>query len=275
MTASAAEMNMPHHESAYGLSNEHVAQLTAELLEERPPEGDERFVCYMFDGADPNDERFANIGRQIECRVFNDAFDNDAAQMEEEYGDYEQQSIFFVSVDRETKTPTGVLRVIKNGPAGLKTMNDLAEVGPEFAMENVMQHHQITDLDECWDVGTVAVPPEFRSGSASVQLYRALYLAAMEKNIKHLVSVVDVNPLKKMTGYLGIPFEPMVGSRPMEYLGSEASQAVYGYVPDFYEKMSKKRRTLRGLLARKVLARLVEGSRDDGLQFESRYKKSL
>jgi hypothetical protein len=190
--------------------------------------------------------------------------------MRREYGPYEQQSKFFVSIDREKKTPTGTLRIIKNGPAGLKTLNDLTELksNPHF-IEDIEGHHKIESLDDCWDVGTVAVPRQYRSaeGGVSVQLYRGMYVAAKNADVQHLVSIIDDRSLSKLTGYLGIPFKPLAEDEPFEYLGSKKSHAVYGYLPEFYGKMNRKRWTLRGVLARKVLSRLVGGSQDSELQF--------
>jgi len=161
------------------------------------------------------------------------------------------------------------LRVIRNGKNGLKTINDLTHPPYTLTEGMVTSAHNIDDFDTCWDIGTVAVLPENRSaqGSIAVQLYRAMYVAAMDEHIEHIVSIVDEKPLRKLTDYLGIPFVPLAGQEGVSYLGSEKSQPVYGYVPDFYKKMNRNRFTMKGVLARKVLSRLVKGSRDSELQF--------
>lgn len=278
MTTSGIERSVSNAEPQYryDLPAEAAQQLASELLHERPPTGDARFVCYMLDGTDS----FSNIGRQVEGVVFNQTFHNDPEEMTREYGPYEEQSIFFSSVDKENEKPTsGALRVIENGPSGFKTINDLAAmhgVAVEEYQRKLAEHHGIEDWGRCWDVGTVAVLPEYRSaeGGISIQLYRALYVAAMEQGIEHFISVIDSKPLTKLTDYLGIPFIPLADSSPMEYLGSKRSQAVYGHVPDFYRKMNRARLfTARGFLARKALKLLVAGSGDDALQFDSEYKK--
>jgi hypothetical protein len=87
----------------------------------------------------------------------------------------------------------------------------------------------------------------------------------MKQGIEHVISIIDEKAHSKLTGYLGVPFEPVAGSKPFEYLGSSRSYAVYGHVPDFYPIMKKKHRTLKGWLARKALRRLVDGSEDDRL----------
>lgn len=254
----------PLPKNPYEISEAEIKDLTGRFLEEHPPKGSDRFVCYRLQG----DEPFSDIGRGVERLVFEEAFGNDAIEMQGEYSPYEMQSIFFISFDTVARAPSGALRVIHNGPAGLKTLNDLEkQIG--LTEEDVKQSHNINGLDDVWDIGTVAVPREYRSGegAVSVQLYRGMYLSALHDNVNHLVSVVDEKPLRKLTGYLGIPFKPLASTQPFEYLGSDSSQAVYGYVPEFYKKMSQKMLTLRGLLARKALKRLVKGTEDSSLQF--------
>lgn len=265
MTVTNLEVESASHENGYGISREQAARLTTELLAERPPEGGDRYVCYKISGTD----RFADIGRQVECEVFNEAFGNDPEEMKKEYGPYEEQSTFFISVDRETGVPTGVLRVIRNGEGGFKSLNDLEGVLPEFSKEEAMRVHGIDNPEECWDIGTVAVPPEYRArqGGVSLQLYRGMYVASQAEGIKHFVSVIDEKPFEKMTKFLGFPFKLIHGGRPFSYLGSDKSLPVYGDAPEFEKAVRKKEWTLRGLLARKALGVLGRGTRDDALQF--------
>lgn len=258
----------------YDLSAEEMNTLTAQLLEEREPSSKDQIICYRLDKG----SEYEDVARSIECEVFEQYFGNDAEEMFEEYGKYEDQSIFFLSVDQQTQTPVGVLRVISNGSEGLKTLNDLQElVGdehpeiPDLPMDSVLQAHHIDDLDECWDVGTVAVRKEYRTDKAqaqeaSVQLYRALYVSALEEGINHFVSIIDARPFNKMVDYLGIPFVPMMGTKPFPYLGSESSYAAYGNVTEFYKKMNRKRYTVKGLLARRALQPLVKGTADSSIE---------
>ncbi len=258
----------------YDLSVEEMHKLTDQLLAEREPYSKDQIICYRLEEGSV----YENVARTIECEVFEQYFGNNAEEMHDEYGKYEDQSIFFLSVDQQTQTPVGVLRVIQNGEEGLKTLNDLRMmVGdehpeiPDLPTESVLQAHEIDELDECWDVGTVAVRKEYRNNKAqaqeaSVQLYRALYVSALEEGIKHFVSIIDERPFKKMVDYLGIPFEAMMGSKPFPYLGSESSYAAYGDVTKFYEKMNRKRYTVKGLLARRALQPLVKGTSDSSIE---------
>lgn len=251
--------------ASYDLTTDEVAALTAELLASLAGAWPDR---YRYVGIElPGQSRFSDIARHIERVVFEDCFGNDAAEMTAEYGPYEAASVFFVSIDRSTELPSGALRVIGNSAQGLKTLNDARSAPFNIRLEDVATQHGIGDPASVWDAGTVAVLPEHRSGegAVSVQLYRAMYLSAIQHGIDHLVSIIDDVPLRKLVEYLGIPFVPLADSAPGPYLGSVKSQAVYCHIPDFQPRTRRHRWTVRGFLARKPLARLARGSEDDAL----------
>jgi GNAT superfamily N-acetyltransferase len=263
-----AEIYSPsdHHDNPYALADEKLHELTNRLLAERPPQGDDRFVCYKLEG----DDVFAGIGRKIESDVFREAFNNSPEQMEAVYGPYEEQSMFFVTVDREKGVPTGAMRIVKDGPAGFISFNDFLEKHPDVSEEQVREFHGMHDDARTWDVATVAVPPEYRDKGTATQLYRAMYKTAVDDGIEHVVAIIDADPLKKMNKFLGIPLVPMIDSKPFPYIGSQESQAVYGRISEFNEVMTKHRkRSLRGFLAREAIHRLLGQSDDSnkGLQF--------
>lgn len=255
-----------HHHNPYDLSEQALHELTGRLLEEQPPQGDDRFVCYKLEGH----SAFADIGRKIESDVFGEAFNNSPDEMEAEYGPYEDQSMFFVTIDREKGVPTGAMRIIKDGPEGFKSLKDFVEKNPAYTIDDVREFHGMHDDAKTWDVATVAVPPEYRDKGTATQLYRAMYKTAVDDGIDHVVAIIDADPLAKMNKFLGIPLLPMVGSKPFPYIGSEKSQAVYGRIAEFDEVMTRHRkRSLRGFLAREAIHRLLGESEDSnkGLQF--------
>lgn len=272
---SAAEKNMPR----YDLTKEQACHLAEQLLIDNVDrlQGGHRYVAVEISGK----QNYANIGRYIERTVFEASFGNDANEMAEEYGPYEDASTFFVSIDTETREPTGVLRVIQDSENGLKSWDDAGEhfgLDAQRAAQNII----FQDRSKIWDVGTIAVLPEYRknSGPVSILLERAMYVAARDRNIQTLISIIDDAPLIKMRSKwrgVGIPFKDLPGTKPQAYLGSEKSHAVYGHVPDFYEKMSRHRESLRGRLIAKyalgdALDRLVEGTADDAILLLEDYK---
>jgi hypothetical protein len=229
----------------YELHDNQAADLAQQLLALHPPAGGHRFVCYPVGGRSP----FADLGRQLELEVFQAAFGNDSALMEQEYGPYEDASRFFVVVDRQHRRAAGALRVITNSAAGLKTIDDIAGEPLRIAREDFQAFHGVEDLDRCWDVGTVAVLPEYRrsasqSRTVSLLLYRAFYLHALRHGIEHAVAIIDGHAHRGLRA-LGVPFVPIHGSGPFAYLDSASSTALYGHVPEFRATMEARYRRLR------------------------------
>ena len=254
--------------SDYLLDSTLLHNLTKRLLERQPSPMADKYICFEVDGQDP----LSNVGRHIERVRFEKTFGNTADDMAREYGPYEHASTFFISVDREDEAPAGVLRIIRNSAVGLKTINDVAGPPLNLPKEHIMAYHNIGALDDCWDIGTVATMPEQPSAIASIQVYRAMYLTAERDKVKHFLSVIDAKALSQLSGYLGIPFQPLAGTAPFEYLGSARSQAVYGYVSDLFERANNKRATARDNIARTILGRLFGGTEDHAIILND-YKK--
>jgi hypothetical protein len=227
----------------YELPDDEVASLTDELLEAQPAEPVNGHVCYRV----PGTSIYANLGRKVEEQVFLEWFNNNVPTMEQEYGPFEENSIFNIDIDVTRRTPAGVLRVIYDNGAGLKSFNDVKNGPPHIDTEEAMIFHGITDLAKCWDVGTLAVTKEYR-GKASDQLvstalYRALYSEAKDEEIEHFVSVLDKAAFKGLS-LLGVPFKSLNGSDYFSYLGSDESIAVYGRVNEFFKDMTEYKRRL-------------------------------
>jgi hypothetical protein len=221
---------------------------------------------------------FSDIARYVECRVFHEAFPgNDATFMAREYGPYERASFFFLSVDRAEKTPVGVLRIIRNSPAGLKTLNDLGQPDSpvQLTATEVQRAHQINTFDNVWDIGTFAILSHYRrSGvSASLQLYRGMYATALEEGIDHLIAIFDKLPLLAATEYLAIPIVPLCGTDYFSYLGSAESQAIYGHIPSFEPAVSQRLAEVADDPdAVRALRKLRDGTHDHLLLFDNDYK---
>jgi len=199
----------------------------ARLLSEWPLTSDGRFGCYLIADSSP----YSDLARGVESCVFQQFFGNEPALLAAEYGPYEESSSFFLVVDRDRCQAAGALRVIENSDRGLKTLNDIARPPLSISLEKVIHHHQIEDLDKCWDVGTVAVLKEYRGRASghvvSSLLYGMLRAGACNAGMEHLVAVLDTHAYQQIVGLLGAPFVPIAGSEPFEYLGSPSSIAAY------------------------------------------------
>jgi hypothetical protein len=226
------------HQHVYDLSEPKTAELTREFLKTKTIAGSERFVCFRLEGSDP----FSNIARQIEREVFEEEFGNDSATMAAEYGPYEQSSVFFMTVDMQKTAPAGVLRMIRNSPAGLKTlidMEDSSKTARAVPTEEVMRYHGIDDLDRCWDFATAAIPRRYRRRMMSLhmRIAREWYVAAVREDIQHFVSIMDSGLLKLVRGRLSMGFVPLANSAPFSYLGSQHSEAVYAHFPTIAQRL--------------------------------------
>lgn len=268
----APELDVPKPELEYDnqLSPEKQRELVGQLVQERPPRTHGRFAYYEVASAD----KVANVARTIEAATFYEYFKETPASVKELYGPYEKQSLFFLAVDLKTGTPVGTLRAQRNGENGLLTLNDLScpatdEKGVgDIPIDAMKEYHGIKNLDDCWDIGAVAVLSGYRGDKrTSVMLYRAMYKKAMEQGIEHIVSIIDKHPYEGSMLPLGIPFEPLAGLKePFRYYGSKLSHAAYGHIPEFFPVMDKYRRTFSGrmtdLVANGALSRLIKGNRD-------------
>lgn len=148
-----------------------------------------------------------------------------------------------------------------------KTLADLDEVD----RARFSDHYDINDLSEVWDIGTVGVVDSYRqqTGPVSGILYYAMYTTAVSKDIKHFVSVIYHPVYEKMRKFLGIPFEPLLGLPPEEYLGAN-SQFVYGKADTFMDSVKRKRRKYIFVRdVREATAPLV-GKRANALQLRER-----
>jgi hypothetical protein len=218
----------------YDMSDVERNELTQQFLGTKEL-GCARFACFTLEGTD----RYANIARQVERAVFEDSWGNDAITMKAEYGPYDESSIFFMVVDTEERVPAGVVRMIRNSPLGLKTIVDLDDVIKSpiapiaIAVDDVMRHHGIDDLDRCWDGATAAVPRKYRRKLATmhVQLLRMLVLNATRENIQHFVSVLDAPVVRAARDVLGLPLLPLADTPPFTHMDAPNNQAVYAHIP--------------------------------------------
>jgi hypothetical protein len=225
-------------EYRYDMSEEELRQLATELLTEREPITNDRFVCYELDGS----EKAANLGRVVERSVFEKRFEHTSEEMKHEYGAYERNSVFYVTLDRVTSLPVGAVRAITASPElgerSFKSVNDLVEIGPPnppypHTQAELFEHYGIDDLTKCWDIGTAAVLPRYGGGEVSSQIYRAMWVASQRRGVEHFFSMIARKPYEMMQ-LVGFPFEKIYDADWVSYLNSE-SLPVYGAAPTFDE----------------------------------------
>jgi hypothetical protein len=209
--------------TGYDLDAAEVSRRTAAALAAHPATRGGRFLALVVGPDDP----LAGVGRALERRVFEDAFGNDASVMTAEYGPYEQQSLFFVVLDRRRGVPAGVGRIIEDHGPRVKTIADApAHIGRSAA--DIMAVHGMTS-GKVWDFATVAVLPEYRGRSSlavSSLLYRMFLVAGRRAGARHVVAMLDRRAYRNIR-LLGVPVETLAGSGAFAYLGSAENRAVY------------------------------------------------
>lgn len=164
--------------------------------------------------------------RECEADVFLTAFGNTREQLAEEYGPYEDQSIF-LSVTDDAGNTLGSCREIVPGPAGLKTVNDVSRA-PWFVDGPRSARAAGVDPMLAWDLATLGIRREFRSHRLMVgcALYYGLFRSARVNGVPAIVSVMD-DHMRRTLGAFDVDCPALPGTSTGEYLGSTASTPVY------------------------------------------------
>jgi hypothetical protein len=166
--------------------------------------------------------------RQCEEDVFLQAFGNTRSQLDEEYGPYEDQSVF-VAVSDDAGHVVGTCRLITPGPAGLKTLNDVARQPWGIDGIRAARAAQI-DISRTWDIATLGVRSDFRGGKLMVGLamYHAIMKSTRINEVATATAIMDEHAHRVLSG-AGYLFTTLPGARPAPYLGSESSIPVFGH----------------------------------------------
>ncbi|MDO8309220.1 MAG: hypothetical protein Q7V58_12800 [Actinomycetota bacterium] len=164
--------------------------------------------------------------RACEQDVFLRAFGNTAEQLQEEYGPYDDQSVWLTVSDDEGFV-LGSCRIITPGPAGLKTLNDVARApwgidGPRSARAAG------ADLEATWDIATLGVREAHRGSRVRVALalYHGILRAGRANGIRTLTAIFD-EPARRVLAALDYRHVALPGTYAAPYLGSESSTPVY------------------------------------------------
>ncbi|GAA2850800.1 hypothetical protein Acy02nite_34150 [Actinoplanes cyaneus] len=205
---------------SYALDDATLSELCATALAGHASEN--RFVALALAPHDP----LADVARTVERMVFEESFGLDEAAMLAEYTPYEEQSYFFLILDRETGLPAGAARAIEGGGKTLDDAPDLIGV----SLSEIVDIHGMHDGGKIWDYATLAVLPRYRADrnglTVSGMLYRSFINAGHRWGVRHVVCMLDAAAYRNLD-MLGVRFVAMAGSEPFEYLGSAANRALY------------------------------------------------
>jgi hypothetical protein len=253
---------------SYDLDEATVRRLVASAFANRP-ETSGRFLALAIGPATPLSE----VARTVERQVFEETFALDAAAMAAEYGRYEDQSLFFLVLDRKTGLPAGAARVIDGGG---KTLDDApGHIG--YDLSTIVAVHNMHS-GRIWDFATLAVLPAYRGGRAGLTvsslLYRAFLNAGRLAGVRHVVAMLDSRAHLNLK-MIGVEFAPMAGSDPFAYLGSPVTEALHLMFDDLIPSIGRQAERLgrltadsglRSLVTRRIAAKVAgQVSSGDGL----------
>ena len=173
----------------------------------------------------------AEAARRCEADVFLARFGNTPEQIAVEYGPYEEASVWLaVMADDGVAHAAG--RLIRPGPAGLKTLNDLRRepwrVDPVAAARRAG-----VDPSASWESATFAVRPGLRRRGydAMEALFYGLAVGSLVNGFEAVVAVIDDRVLQ-LFGSIGLFLNPFPGTGPGPYLGSPRSSALYAFTDE-------------------------------------------
>ncbi len=167
--------------------------------------------------------------RACEAEVFLRVYGNTLAELEFEYGPYEDASVFLVLTDPGGDV-VAACRLITPSDAGLKTLND---AGREPWQVDGLRSAFAAKLDpwRTWDVATIGVRANVGAARmfAAAALYHGVALAAHLNRILSIVMIMDERA-RRLLSAIGVMTQPLPGTHAAPYLGSPASTPIYGHL---------------------------------------------
>ncbi|HEY0167612.1 MAG TPA: hypothetical protein VGB75_11285 [Jatrophihabitans sp.] len=173
--------------------------------------------------------------RDCEAEVFLRAYGNTRQQLEDEYGPYEQASVFIALAD-DRGDVLGACRLIRPTGLGLKSLDDAAR--PPWSLD-VARSVRAARLDptQTWDVATLGCRRGLKGAGklASAALFHALVQAVRANQIQTAVMIIDER-VRALLASAGMTGHTLPGARPARYLGSAASTPVYRHCDEAFDQ---------------------------------------
>jgi hypothetical protein len=169
-----------------------------------------------------------DAARECEEEVFLSAFGNTREQLDEEYGPYDDQSIFMAVADADGDV-LGSCRLIVPGPAGLKTLNDVAR-SPWHADGYRAALAAGVDSTVAWDIATLGVRRSARGNRMTVAsaLLHGLAVATRVNQVPSATAILD-SQIRRILNSADYIMPALPGLAPAPYLGSAESVPVYAH----------------------------------------------
>jgi hypothetical protein len=185
--------------------------------------------CFPCTGAD------LAAARDCEQVVFARRFGNSASDLADAYGAYQRRTSFG-AVLAPDGTAVAAVRLLRDGPWGLKSLNDAAE--PPWGLP-VPASCRAAGINpsRTWDVATFGVDAA-RVGSsrqATLALLSVFFGALRDNAVATFVAILDAGARRPFRA-LGVELLDLPGASAAPYLGSAASVPVYRHVADLHRE---------------------------------------
>lgn len=167
--------------------------------------------------------------RDCEAEVFFRNYGNTRSEIQEEYGPYEDSSVFLAIADRHGEVLAAARLLAPGGRAGLKTLVDVGEA--PWHVDGLRSAAAVgMALDTTWEVATLGARRESRAQGMrlSLALYHGLIEVQHANTMTSFVAVLDER-VRRLLSSVGLLTRSLPGTVTAPYLGSPASTPVYAH----------------------------------------------
>ena len=165
--------------------------------------------------------------KDCEAEVFERWYGNSRAQLDDEYGPYEDATVFLAVADSLGDVVAAMRLIAPGGANGLKTLTDI-EKEPWRIDGRRSAAAAALKPETTWDVATVSVRRRHQGAGVrhSFALYHALGIVARVNGMSAFLAIVD-SRVRRMLDSVGLVTRNLPGTFPGAYLGSEASTPIF------------------------------------------------
>ncbi|MEO9237650.1 MAG: hypothetical protein ABI418_06110, partial [Jatrophihabitantaceae bacterium] len=177
----------------------------------------------------------AEAARECEAEVFLRAYGNTREQLRDEYGPYEDASVF-IALSEPGGDVVGSCRLIMPSPAGLKTLHDIAR--PPWSVDaNRSARAARLDLSRTWDFATLGYRRGLKGAGrlAGAALFHGLIQSVRANEVAAAVMIIDER-VRKLLAVAGMFGRTLPGTAPAGYLGSASSTPVYEHCAQAFDR---------------------------------------
>ncbi len=165
--------------------------------------------------------------RECEAEVFLHWYGNTPEQLADEYGPYEDASVFLAITDSHDDVVAAMRLLTPGGSAGLKTLQDVAGAPWHVDGSRVAAAADL-DLTTTWEIATltsrrVQAASQLRNAMA---LYHGFSHVSRVNSMSAFVAILD-SRVRRLLDQVGYVTQNLPGTRPGPYLGSESSVPVF------------------------------------------------